>query len=89
MSCSSRSVAINESGEAGIYYDERGPPMLGSALEIAIKPFPINGEDESHPGGAVNPSTGPSFRHKRRPHNTRCLRCHSKTRSEREGRVAA
>jgi hypothetical protein len=63
MSCSSRSVAINESAETGIYYDERGPPMLGSALDIAIKPLPINGEDESHPGGAVNPSTGPGFRH--------------------------
>jgi hypothetical protein len=25
--------------------------MLGSALDIAIKPLPINGEDESHPGG--------------------------------------
>jgi hypothetical protein len=54
MSCSSRSVAINESGETGIYYD---PPMLGSALDIAIKPLPINGEDESHPSGAVDPST--------------------------------
>ena len=32
MSCSSRSVAINESAETGIYYDERGRPMLASAL---------------------------------------------------------
>jgi hypothetical protein len=25
-------VLVNESGETGVYYDEKGHPMLGSAL---------------------------------------------------------